>query len=337
VTELTYPYGQALASGCIKQQPEDFKVCERLGFELTGQGEHLFLEIEKTAMTTAELIDVIAGHTGVAPRHIGYSGLKDKQAVTSQWISVQLPGCKQIPDIPNGENYRILNSTWHDKKLRVGVHKFNDFEIIIRQLEGNLSDIALKIDQIKHSGFANYFGEQRFGSNQDNVEQAIKVFTNTHKRKRLSRNKKSLYLSALRSELFNRILSYRISQGHWMQPVTGDLFLLAGSQSMFSEILDDALIQRYQQLDIHTAVSLMGTGESKIIDAAQDLENAVIAAFPDIVEILNRQDVKRSYRSNRALAHRLEIDYLDQNTLKLSVSLEKGVFLTSLLNHFVSI
>lgn len=337
MTSLIYPYGTPQLQGVIKQNPEDFKVHEQLGFEFSGAGEHLFIEVEKTELTTFQVIEIIAKHCAVAAKQIGYSGLKDKQAVTRQWLSIQLPGCKQMPDIPDGEQYRILDRQWHDKKLRVGVHKFNDFEIIIRDIEGNVEQLISTVEQIKKSGFANYFGQQRFGVNQDNVSQALRVLANRHKSKRLSRQKKSLYLSALRSELFNQILTRRIKENIWMQPLDGDLFMLSGTQSMFTEAVNNDLIQRYQELDINSTVSLMGTGESRITDKALAIENQVLNDANDIVDILNQQEVKRAYRSNRALAHHFAIEFLDPSTLFVKVRLEKGVFLTSLLSHFIEL
>jgi tRNA pseudouridine13 synthase len=337
VPTLHYPYGLPQARGIIKHTPEDFKVHEQLGFELSGQGEHLFIEVEKTGLTTFQLIEIIAEYCGVPPKQVGYSGLKDKQAVTRQWLSVQLPGCKQSPSIPDGESYKILNCQWHDKKLRVGVHRYNDFEITVRELSGDLEHLIATVEKVKHSGFANYFGQQRFGVNQDNVAQAIKVLTNRHKSKRLSRQKKSLYLSALRSEIFNQILNQRIQRSIWMQPLQGDLFMLAGSQSMFSEQLNEALIQRYMELDLHCAVSLAGSGESRISDDALAIENQVLKDLAESVDILNQQKVKNAYRPNRSIAHELQIEFSESSVLKLKVRLEKGVFLTTLLSHLLLI
>jgi tRNA pseudouridine13 synthase len=219
---LVYPYAVPECSGIIKQQPEDFRVDEQLGFDLSGSGEHLFVHVQKTAMTTQQLIVEIAQQLDVPARQIGYSGLKDKQAVTRQWLSIQLPGCKHIPTITESAQLQVLHSEWHDKKLRVGSHRSNRFEIVVREVQGSTQNLPDIQQNINDHGFANYFGQQRFGNQQDNVQQALKVLNNRHKRKRLSRHKKSLYLSALRSELFNQILSNRIRQGIWEKPVDGD-------------------------------------------------------------------------------------------------------------------
>ena len=331
-----YPYGAAPCRGQIKQCAEDFRVVEQLGFELSGAGEHLFLYLEKTGLTTQDVINQLADQLGVPARQIGYSGLKDKHAVTRQWISVQLPGCKQIPEITQTPQLRLLESGWHDKKLRVGVHKSNCFEIVIRNVAGDCDQVSRVIDSVKATGFANYFGEQRFGTQQDNVAQAIRVLSNRHKSKRLTRHKKSLYLSALRSELFNQILAKRIALGIWQQPVEGDAYLLAGSQSVFSEALTEAIIQRYKELDIHCGISLFGSGESRLTAQALAIEDELFAAHSDITDALLGHELKRSLRANRACVKDLQFEYRpEQAEIHLKVELEKGVYLTTMLNHFI--
>lgn len=335
-TSLNYPYGNPSLSGIIKQQPEDFIVNEELGFSLNGSGEHLFLYIQKKQLTTAQLIDEISKVVGVPARQIGYSGLKDKQAITRQWVSIQLPGAKQMPEIPDTENYQVLESGWNDKKLRVGVHKRNSFEITIRELKGQSDNLQEVVQKIKDHGFANYFGEQRFGRQQDNVSQALAVLGHRHKLKRLSRNKKSIFISALRSELFNQILNSRIQQNLWMAPVNGDVFMLAGSQSIFSEALSDEIHKRYIEQDIHSALSLAGSGESKITLDAKEIEDTVLSLNPEISQLLNDLEVKRSVRANRSQVSDFSIQLNeDATSLVVKVALEKGVYLTSLLQHFI--
>ncbi len=336
--ELEYPYGTPACSGKIKQQPGDFKVAEQLGFSFTGEGEHLFLYIQKTALTTHELINILAEEVGVSTRQIGYSGLKDKQAVTQQWISIQLPGCKTIPDINETDQFQILQSHWHDKKLRVGIHRSNSFDIVVRNVTGSLDALTSIVQHIQNSGFANYFGEQRFGAQNNNVEQALRVLNNRHKCKRLTRTKKSIYLSALRSELFNRILSHRIEQGIWIRPVNGDVCMLSGSQSVFVETLSDAIIQRYTEFDLHAGISLFGTGDSRLLQQAYDIENEILSANAEICDTLVEQKMKRSFRANRAVARNLIVENKpDLAEIHVQVELEKGCYLTTLLNHFISI
>ncbi len=338
VERLNYPLPGQPGSGRIKHQPADFRVTEQLGFEPNGGGEHLLLYIQKTGLTTPQAIDQIADQLDIPARQIGYSGLKDKHAITRQWLSAQLPGYRGMPEIEQSDGLQVLHSAWHDKKLRIGSHRSNLFEVRVRDVEADWEDIQQRQRTIECYGFANYFGQQRFGVAQDNVQQALKSLNNRHKRKRLSRHKKSLYLSALRSELFNRILSARIAQGIWREPVQGDVFVLAGSQSLFSETLDDALIKRYQAFDIHCGVSLYGIGETRLTDAAAALEASVLADYPEMTETLLASHLKRAYRANRAQARYLEIQYdADNAWLDIKVELGKGVYLTTLLNHLVEI
>ncbi len=338
VEQLNYPLPGYSGSGRIKQQPADFKVIEQLGFEPSGSGEHLLLYIQKTGLTTPQAIDQIADQLDIPARQFGYSGLKDKHAITRQWLSVQLPGYQGLPEIEQSDALRVLHSAWHDKKLRIGNHRSNLFEVRVRNVEVDWEDLQQRQSAIECHGFANYYGQQRFGVAQDNVQQALKSLNKRHQRKRLSRHKKSLYLSALRSELFNRILSARIGQGIWREPIRGDVFILSGSQSFFSATLDDALTKRYQALDIHCGISLYGTGETHLTDMAAVLEASVLANYPEMTETLLASHLKRAYRANRAQARHLEIQYdADNAWLDIKVELGKGVYLTTLLNHLVEI
>ena len=331
-----YPYPKPALSGRIKSDPEDFKVIEQLGFSPSGSGEHLFIYVEKRSLTTHQLIDHIARDIDLSPRAIGYSGLKDKQAVTRQWLSLHLPGWRQLPTFSEHPSYRIIDHSWHDKKLRIGVHRSNRFEVVIRDIQGQLEPLTNIIEQIRQRGFANYFGQQRFGRQGDNVEQALRVLTDRRKRKRLRRDKKSLYISALRSELFNRILSRRIGQGIWLQPLDGDVYMLDRSQSLFNSVIDAEINRRYRELDIHSAVSLYGLRAPKMSGRALAIEQEVMHESADIIQLLDELQVKLGYRANRATAVDLQLQHQPRdNSLTLEVELVSGSYLTSLLDHFI--
>lgn len=333
---LHLPFADPSLRGSIKQQPEDFFVEEQLGFELSGQGEHLYLYIEKIQLTTHELIQQLAKAASLHPRHIGYSGLKDKHAITRQWISLHMPGVKNHPQIENGERFKVLQAQWHDKKLRTGVHRSNRFTVVVKNLTGQSDRLEQIVEAIRVQGFANYFGEQRFGANNENVEQALRILTHRHKAKRLSRQRKSLYISALRSELFNAILSKRIELGVWERPLPGDLFMLNGTHSLFEADIDPSIYSRYRDMDIHSAVSLYGEGISRINDQAAVLEEEIFHQHGEMTAVLDQTGVKYAYRAHRAVAVDLQVK-LDEkaNAMLIQVALEKGVFLTSLISHFV--
>ncbi len=327
------PWGAPLGTACFKQQPEDFRVRELLGFEASGQGEHLLLRVEKRGMTTHELIDELARSVGIPARQIGYAGLKDKQAVTEQWLSLQLPGQREIPEFPEVPDWRVLEAHWHDRKLRVGAHRGNAFVVLLRQVEADRTAVEERLSRIRRQGFANYFGEQRFGRGGDNVARALKALAGTRSRKRLSRNRCSLYISSLRSELFNRVLARRIEQGIWEQPLEGDVWMLDGSGSWFSEEADETLLDRYRNGDLHSGIGLYGRGESPLAGPAAALEQSVYAEAGEMVQCLKQVDARYGLRPHRARATDLDYRWQDERTLQIRVHLGRGSYLTSLLEQ----
>ena len=332
-----YPYGKPDFFGLIKQTPEDFIVTENLGFEPSGSGEHLFLFIEKINQTTQEIIQQLSRGYDIRERDIGYSGLKDRQAITRQWFSLYLPGKMKNLQKVELQSCKILQSSWHDKKLRPGTHKSNDFEIVVSQLSGDDSKFTDQLQQVETSGFANYFGQQRFGSQQNNVDKGLQILTSPHKSKRLTRSRKSIYLSALRSYLFNQILSKRISHGIWLQPAEGDVFMLKGTHSIFTEHLNQEILERYQSGDISSTASLFGSGESKLTELALEMEQDVFNASQNITACLKIHKAKLQMRSCREFVQNLQVDCDSGNTkLKLKVRLPSGAYLTTLLSHFLS-
>ncbi len=335
-SSLCYPYGKAEVTGRLKTFAADFTVDEELGFEPTGEGEHLFLQIEKVGLTTRELIERVATDFSINARDIGYSGLKDKIAVSRQWLSLHLPGQVNVISMPIPDGYIILNQVWHNKKLRPGSHSSNRFEVLLRDVSGMNDVTCRQIESIRRLGMANYFGQQRFGSGSDNVRQALRVFANARKARKLSRNRKSLYLSALRSELFNQILSKRIEANIWQEPVEGDCFMLAGSRSVFQETLDEEIFTRYREFDISSTASLYGIGANMHGDRALEIEKQVYRDNPEICRYLSEQNVSRQMRAIRVDVKEFTFDYdADKKLLKVRAILPRGCFFTTLLDHFV--
>jgi tRNA pseudouridine13 synthase len=333
---LPYPYGKPVISGLLKSLPEDFIVTENLGFHPHGKGEHLFLWIEKSRLTTQELIERVASDFLVKPRDIGYSGLKDKFAVTRQWLSLYLPGKMTELKIPETSGYKILSHAWHIKKLRPGTHRSNYFDVIVRDVEA-LPDTSLRqLDLIRSQGMANYFGQQRFGRRDDNVEKALQAFNSDRRTRKLSRSKRSLYVSALRSYLFNCVLRSRIEQGYWRKPVPGDVFMLSGSRSIFCESANAALLERYTQMDLSSTISLCGIGSRLLQEDALKLEDQIMDEYGEIRRCLIQQKAKLQMRATRVAVQGLELNHDAVNrTLHIKISLARGSYFTSFLDHFI--
>lgn len=152
-------------SGAIKQREEDFLVDELPLYPPSGQGEHLMLLVEKRGLSTLSMVNELARHFGVPTNAIGYAGLKDKQAITRQHVTVHVPG-KRMEDFPSlrHDRIQILCADMHDRKLRRGHLAGNGFSIRVR---GVSPDAALHAHRVlavlEAKGLPNVVGEQRFG------------------------------------------------------------------------------------------------------------------------------------------------------------------------------
>lgn len=277
---LARAHGAPALRARIRSVPEDFQVEELPGFEPSGSGEHLLLTIEKRSMNTAFAAKRIAAWAGVGELAIGYAGLKDRHALTRQRFSVHLPK-RVAPDLAtlqeassSGEGLRVLDSAWHAKKLPRGALAGNRFVLTLRELEGERAAIEARLQALAARGVPNYFGEQRFGRDGDNVANALAMFGG----RRVRREQRSLLLSAARSELFNRVLAARVNADCWDRPLDGEVWMLDGSRSVFGpEPFDDTLAARLAAFDIHPSGPLWGRGELRSRAAAAAIEQAALA------------------------------------------------------------
>ena len=186
VEELSYVYGKPQGAAKFKAKSCDFIVRETLSFEPQGEGTHAFLYIEKTDTNTDWLVRQLARFVGTEAKNIGYAGLKDRNAVTYQWLSVNLEGIEE-PDWDEFqlEGVKILKKTLHRKKLKRGSIKHNDFRIVLRNVEQTTEDDLKKtISKIQSSGVPNYFAQQRFGHGYNNLTRAADWFNGTKKIKK---------------------------------------------------------------------------------------------------------------------------------------------------------
>lgn len=217
-----YAHGGPRSNGVLRAEPADFQVDEVLGFEPSGQGEHDFLHIRKTGVNTAQLAKQIAELAGVKPMDVGYAGLKDRHAVTSQWFSVYRPK-GETPDWSQlaGEQVNVLAVARHHQKLRRGQHTANQFKLVIRNCVGEPELVAEYMQAIETKGVPNYFGPQRFGFGGGNLQAAQRLLV--EKKPVRNRQLKGLYLSAARSYLFNQVLRARVTDGSWRVLEAGDV------------------------------------------------------------------------------------------------------------------
>lgn len=247
---LTWPWPAGsgpVGSGVLKSCAEDFQVTEILDLEgviaasrtevltgavpVPGQGEHLLICLEKTGDNTAWVAGELGRLAGCGSRGVGYCGLKDRNAVTRQWFSVQRPGQEASdPDFlrtleSQYDNWKVLAVSRYHRKLRSGEHQANRFDIRLRRLTGGAEEIQQRLEELQQDGCPNYFGLQRFGHDGDNLTQAVARAAKPAPRRRGRRGmdkQEGLYFSAARSWLFNEVLAERVTRGDWNHLLNGE-------------------------------------------------------------------------------------------------------------------
>lgn len=349
-------YGEALGSATLKQEIHDFIVEEQLGFEPTGEGEHIFLWLEKTNLNTAFVAEELAKFSKLALRDITYAGRKDKFALTRQWFGVHIANKKE-PDWSQFSlaGASILKVTRNDRKLRVGVLKGNKFDLTLRNLHHvDIPALEHRLELIKQKGAPNYYGSQRFGEiraiqEPDAHGQAVTKLIqggNIALGEKLvageairNRNKRSMAISALRSWLFNEIIHTRISQDHFHQPLAGDAMQLSGSNSFFvseDESEECKTLQRLAEFDINITAPLWGDGKLHTSNAAKDLELHCASLYPDLIRTLNSLGLKQERRAIRIVPSDFNWQ-IEDNNLKMQFSLPAGCFATSIVRELLEV
>ncbi|MBP3984851.1 tRNA pseudouridine(13) synthase TruD [Pseudoxanthomonas helianthi] len=330
---LPRAFGATVLTAQVRTAPEDFFVDELPAFEPTGEGEHLLLTIEKRGLNTAFVAKELARWAGIPEMGVSYAGLKDRHAVTRQRFSVHLPK-KIAPDVATlqVEGLKILETTWHNRKLPRGALAGNRFVLALRHVEGDREAIESRLAQVAARGVPNWFGEQRFGHGGGNIAKALAMFGG----RRVKRDERSILLSSARSELFNRVLTARVDAGKWDQPLDGEVWMLDGSRSVFGpEPWSDELARRLADFDIHPSGPLWGAGELRSTDECARVE---MGAMSDDVSLrlragLEAADMKQERRALRLKVAELTWEWLDATTLRLSFALPPGTYATAVLHE----
>ena len=297
---------------------------EDLGVEFSGEGEHDVLYIEKDGTNTEWVSRQLAKHAGIAAKDVGYSGLKDRHAITRQWYSV--PAWNR-PDwsLLDIEGVTVLEQNRHSRKLRRGTHRTNHFEIVLRGdgISTHASSVSERVEVIRAQGVPNYFGEQRFGRKGSNVALASEWAAGA----RLPRHKRGLAISTIRSYLFNEILAERINDETWNQMIDGDRANLDGTGSVFDvELVDNEIERRCREMDIHPTGPLAGDGSDG---------HAVFECWSDWMSALGKARVEPASRPLRLRVHDLRAT-LDDDALTVAFTLGRGTYATSVLREIAN-
>ena len=368
---LAYAYQKPELTGLLKTYPEDFRVNEISNTVFTEEGEHLWCWVEKRGQNTDWVAGMLAKWANTSKHNVGFAGQKDRQAITKQWFSIQLPG-KANPDPAtlDIEGVSILEMHRHNKKLQRGDLIGNQFTLVLRDVccrNESLSKADLiesldkKLSLIQKNGVPNYFGEQRFGRDGNNLVQGAKLLLggqqrHSRSRKRGAKNKngnqnqQGLYISALRSWMFNELLNERIKQGSWHNIQLGDLLKDLDSHEFIlvetEEVLDESQ-QKLQQGTLELTGGLFGDGPLPTAYKPRELEETVVKNYQAWCDGLSQNRVKPDRRSLGLMPQNLTWSFeeitngdLDNKTglnLILQFALPAGSFATMVLREILQV
>ena len=329
-------HGEPCGTAVLKAVAEDFQVDEVLDIALSGEGEHLWLWVEKRELNTEEAAKRIARAAGVPLKLISYAGLKDRQALTRQWFSLHLPG-KLDPDLSAAEDggLRILKQLRHSRKLQRGAHAANGFTLRLTQLAADREALDKRLTQIAAQGVPNYYGLQRFGHDGGNLAHARHCAANQSLPDK--RNLRSRLLSAARSYLFNRVLAERVAAGTWNQALPGDLLAFTDSRSFFPAGEAECSDPRLAILDLHPTGPLWGAGASTAAGVAQALEQDLAGRESVLVDWLTEAGMTHERRILRLPIGGLSWHYPEPDILQLEFVLPAGCFATVLVRELVDL
>lgn len=332
MNELTYLYGKPEQAGRLKAEFADFIVKEELGYPLSNDGEFVAVKIRKTNANTLFVGEKLAEFVGISAKNMSYAGLKDRHAVTEQWFCLHLAG-KETPDFSQFalDDIEVLEVTRHNRKIRVGSLAGNHFELLLRDVVQS-ENLVHRLEALQALGFPNYFTEQRFGRDGNNLTQAQRWAKGEIKVK--DRKKRSFYLSAARSEIFNLVVADRIQSGLLNEVVENDVMQLAGSNSWFvaqAEELSE-LNKRLALGDILQTAPLIG--ENSLSQPCSAREQKIVAEQQLLLNLMAQERTNALRRPMLCKPQNFTWQFTDEG-LKLAFFLPAGSYATALVRELI--
>jgi tRNA pseudouridine13 synthase len=327
-------HGGPVGSGRIRHAPEDFLVREWLGFEADGEGDHWLLTVRKRGANTHWVAKQLGRIAQIPPRDVGFAGLKDRNAVAEQSFTLPVRSAMTADWTGmTGEGFEVIRAVRHRRKLKRGALRGNDFEIVVREFNGDAELLAQRLATISTEGVPNYFGPQRFGIGAGNVERAQQWFSGQIELH--DRIERGFALSAARAAIFNAVLAQRVRNETWNRLRAGDVANLDGSNSIFAvDAPDDVLIDRCARLDIHPTGPLWGSGVVRSQGEIAALEQEVAARYDVLNAGLIRAKLEQERRPLRMRVSELQWT-LHGSELRLSFRLPRGTFATAVLHELL--
>jgi len=324
----------------LRAHDEDFRVDEVASFSPSGSGEHLFLRVEKSGHSTMDLVAALSRAYGISTRDIGFAGRKDARGVTSQWLSAPR---RAIDDdgarLKEHGRYVVLEAAPHQKKLHLGVLAGNRFTLTLRTVDDDSAsapplDAERVLGRARHiaaSGFANFFGAQRFGQDLSTLDEADRFLTRAF----VPRSRKDLFLvSAAQAAFFNVWLRERVQDNLLFDAVHGDVLGLFGRGSTF--VCEDPLVDgpRVRALEVDPRGPLFGAEMRPASHEAMTRESRSLRGRGIDPEVFKSHPAFRTGDRRPAIATAKDLEGSgDARSVRLSFVLAKGAYATVFLRE----
>ena len=319
--------------GKLKSTPKHFIVEEIPLYEASGEGEHLYVSFVREGMTTRFLHKKLASILDISEKDIGYAGLKDRHARTTQTFSFRMPEDKDIKKCM--EEHLDVEVKWikrHKNKIKRGHLLGNRFQIIVTEVEDDCLEKAQAIAAaLREIGIPNYYGEQRFGKNQDNAHKGLRILQGKGRFKPWI---KRFLLSSYQAELFNRWLIARIKRGNFRNIFQGDIAKKVDTGGIFTiEDIEEGK-SRFQKGEITYTGPIYGHRMLWAEFQPGEWEREILEQEKITEENFRKVKLRGSRR--RAI---IEIEKLEITPVKMGIcfefSLPKGSYATIVLQEFM--
>ncbi len=324
--------------GQIKLTPEDFQVEEIPLYLPNGEGQHLYITIRRKNLNTKDVVKRLEKLFSLTEKDIGHSGLKDKNAVTTQCFSLSLGANFELDAasklLAQDEELEVISIERHINKLKTGHLIGNRFTIKVKNTCDNAYTNALKIKEIiLKTGIPNYYGPQRFGSKLDNWQKGKDILIGERKEKK--HWLKKLYLSSLQSYIFNLWLKERIDSKIFCELKEHDLLMSKAGGRTFEFDLEKEHAQEFESGEISYTGPMLGHKLKWPNNAMKESELSLLNGLDLNFELFKNKFLMGTRRI--AVLHLSEINITnnDDGTIMFSFSLPAGSYATSVLREFM--
>ncbi|MFH1531788.1 MAG: tRNA pseudouridine(13) synthase TruD [Pseudomonadota bacterium] len=323
--------------GRLKSRPEDFQVEEVLGRDAAGQGEYLWVEVEKTGLSMEQLFRALAEGLDIRTADVGHAGLKDRHAVTRQTLSVPARIEERLGGFTH-DAIRLLGWARHPGPLHVGQLSGNRFKILLRgQNQDRLEDAREWARRIQTRGAPNGFGKQRFGVNLETLRLGLTMVREELSVSGMGRMKRRLAISAVQSHLFNLYLLRRMEHGILRTVIEGDLLQRKGKSRFYPAVDLPEEQAAYDRGHLRITGPLFGGEDGRAAGEAGQLELEVLQDAGLSMQHLQRyHSIQRGGRRALVVSPRDLTVEEDPHGLRFNFFLPKGCYATEIIGQLMA-